>query len=273
MVGIHLCRTLSPRALSIYNSLGPDLVPFLCLAPCCMPAAVRRAMARAGTGSSKKRKVAKRGGVNSKAKEGTGGWKSNAIPVDLYETGAERKKRLEANLRRDHVLGRSAGCYVCGAMGHLARDCPDLPPAGGDDGGEARERAMAASRPCWRCGRTGHLGRDCPAAEADGQRSRRPALVLPPRVEVDAAEVARSDRPFHAYCALLAGTAQARSGALGGSDGGKGGNGMPLMCSPCDIRREVVEAPLLSDSHDKTKKGQEANWNGARKALYIVCER
>ena len=90
---------------------------------------------------------------------------------------------------------------------------------------------------------------------------------------MDAAAVARSDRPFHAYCALLAETAQARSGALGGSDGGKGGNGRPLMCSPCDIRREVVEAPLLSDSHDKTKKGQEANWNGARKALYIVCER
>jgi hypothetical protein len=37
LVGIHLCKNLSPTCIGLANRLGSDKCPFLCLAPCCLP--------------------------------------------------------------------------------------------------------------------------------------------------------------------------------------------------------------------------------------------
>jgi hypothetical protein len=37
VVGIHLCKMLSPRCVGVFNCLGAAKAPFLLLAPCCMP--------------------------------------------------------------------------------------------------------------------------------------------------------------------------------------------------------------------------------------------
>ena len=45
----------------------------------------------------------------------------------------------------------AAGCYNCGAQGHIKRDCPVAMVAGAGPGGG-----------CFHCGRAGHIKRDCP---------------------------------------------------------------------------------------------------------------
>ena len=34
LVGIHLCKQLSPSCAGVVNAMGPKKCPFLCLAPC-----------------------------------------------------------------------------------------------------------------------------------------------------------------------------------------------------------------------------------------------
>lgn len=41
LVGIHLCKQLSPACAGVVNTLGPKKVPYFCLAPCCLPRVVR----------------------------------------------------------------------------------------------------------------------------------------------------------------------------------------------------------------------------------------
>lgn len=241
MVAIHLCRMLSPRALSIYNALGPDRAPFLCLVPCCMPTTIQRAMA---DGKARKKR-------------------SLVIPIDSYESDPDRERRREANRLRDVVVGKAPRvCHVCDSIEHLSRDCPALPP-----GVEDRERVLQKARPCWRCGSRGHIGHHC----TSNQENSRPKLVLPPKVDVNVADLADAERPFHAYCGMLVNCAEVR----------------PVGHASCNEsvvaslpgRKEIVEAPLANDSHEKKvgrkEEGKKQHWNanGVRKALYIVCER
>lgn len=88
LVGVHLCKGLSPRCISIYNVLGPEKAPFLALAPCCVPGPAK------------------------------------AVEVRQFEGEAERARREDLALRRGRVLN---GCAVCGGAGHRSRCCPSLP--------------------------------------------------------------------------------------------------------------------------------------------------
>mmetsp|Transcript_11599 Transcript_11599/g.15105 ORF Transcript_11599/g.15105 Transcript_11599/m.15105 type:complete len:426 (+) Transcript_11599:136-1413(+) len=89
IVGIHLCRTLSPRAISISNICGHEKVPFLCLAPCCLPRLKSR------------------------------------LPVLIFESELSRRERESIMLRRQRI--RNLICVICNKKCHSTKDCPSLP--------------------------------------------------------------------------------------------------------------------------------------------------
>jgi hypothetical protein len=96
VLGIHLCRRLSPSAVSLYNRLGREKAPLLMLAPCCLPRL---------TGPS--------------------------IAVGCYEMAEERQARLDATRRRWLIKRGRRLCWGCLREGHMAVECPllaqDLP--------------------------------------------------------------------------------------------------------------------------------------------------
>ena len=119
LVGIHLCKTLSPTCIGIVNSLTAEQCPFLVLAPCCLP--------RIATQSLQKQSIGEK----------------SIIKVRQYESIDERKERIEAKLRRDAAMSRKPAikpktmsdqlemiqgtpCWKCGEIGHLKADCPSI---------------------------------------------------------------------------------------------------------------------------------------------------
>jgi hypothetical protein len=172
MVGIHLCKTLSPTCVGLVNALGPDKCPFLCLAPCCLPRIV----------TTKKSKT-------------------RQIPVNVYETQQDRQERFEAMRLREGALqrGQNGICYLCHEE-HRVRDCPRLP-----DEHEERVQILqkaAATVPCWKCGNVGHFKVECPSTLS------KPALLEPPYTIMNVEQVLHSPQPFDTYCRLLADTLQ-----------------------------------------------------------------
>jgi len=89
VVGIHLCKTLSPTCIGIVNALGPTICPFLVLAPCCLPRSVIR-----------QSKMKSNLSINSK---------KSSIEVRQYETPDERENRKIAKIRRDAAMLRGKG--------------------------------------------------------------------------------------------------------------------------------------------------------------------
>ncbi|KAF7809646.1 cold shock domain-containing protein 3-like [Senna tora] len=59
---------------------------------------------------------------------------------------------LARDCDRGNNAGGGGGCYNCGEVGHLARDCSRGSNTGGGGGG---------SGSCFRCGEYGHMARDC----------------------------------------------------------------------------------------------------------------
>ena len=209
LVGIHLCKHLGPRLVSLFNTLGKDTAPFMCLAPCCLPRLNRRSSGDC------------------------------SIEVSLYESEGDRTDREKATLLRDRALGRDTrnACFLCKDRNHRGRDCPSLPL---DEPERTRiVRAAAAVSPCWRCGIIGHQKVDCRSEQV----STRPTLRKAPAVTISVSNVLLEKNPFGYYCKILSEAAQGRI--------------------------EIRETKLVSDaSHDQDK-----NWNGKRKATYILAQR
>eukprot|EP00816_Leptocylindrus_hargravesii_P007690 CAMPEP_0196818860 /NCGR_PEP_ID=MMETSP1362-20130617/67818_1 /TAXON_ID=163516 /ORGANISM="Leptocylindrus danicus, Strain CCMP1856" /LENGTH=432 /DNA_ID=CAMNT_0042197127 /DNA_START=71 /DNA_END=1366 /DNA_ORIENTATION=+ len=124
IVGIHLCRTLSPRCLSIGNTFGYSKVPFLCLAPCCLP--------RIG---------------------------SNQVQVLLYETESDQSMRLKVRNQRNRALQKKKTCSICLERSHGTKYCPSLP-----DDPDEKKSILYKYRACWRCGMFGHDVAECTEA-------------------------------------------------------------------------------------------------------------
>lgn len=104
LIGIHLCKLLSPSCAGLANALGNDKCTFLCLAPCCMPRAVLK--------SKKKLAHLKMG---------------STVSVRTYESIEEREARRAANALRAGAKARVFPCYLCADMGHSVKKCSLLP--------------------------------------------------------------------------------------------------------------------------------------------------
>jgi hypothetical protein len=181
LIGIHLCKNLSPTCVGIVNALGHEQCPFLCLAPCCLPRAVL-------TQSNKYEKHS-----------------NGIIEVSQRETPKERQDRRTAAQRRINSKKRGATpavCILCQSPAHAVHQCRLLPL-------DEQERigvfqAAAANTPCWKCGVVGHFKADCPS----DQTSSLPALVKPSVSRLDVSKVLKTESPFETYCCLLSTTLQ-----------------------------------------------------------------
>ena len=117
MVGIHLCKTLSPTCIGIANLLGPQQCPNLILAPCCLPRVVVQSKYNNNQSNTSNKKV---------------------LEVKQYETPQQRQEREVAQERRKMAMVRGRGakstnddgtiamgaCWKCGEFGHTKANCP-----------------------------------------------------------------------------------------------------------------------------------------------------
>lgn len=176
-LGIHLCKNLSPTFIGIANTLGPSRVPFLCLAPCCLPRVV----------------------IQSKYKDSS----KNVLQVAEYEAPLQRQARLRAaHLRRNAQQRRTTRkCFLCQSTNHTLQNCDIFATASSTERSEILEKS-ASLEPCWKCGEIGHKKQDCPSKQASGL----PTLILKPMLEKDVSHIMHTENPFAAYCYLLSTT-------------------------------------------------------------------
>lgn len=177
LVGIHLCKNLSPTAIGLAQGLGGTSCPYFLLAPCCLP-----------------RVVTSRYIDDSK----------RTIPIYQYETPANRVARQRSVAQRDRAQGRDrrGKCYICGTVGHRVRECPSLEGLP-DEECKARLKEATLKIPCWTCGEVGHFKADCPAKEIKMATS---SALEPPVRCWSVASIPSSRQPFGQYCQVLADT-------------------------------------------------------------------
>lgn len=171
ITGIHLCKTLSPALVGIVNALGKEKVPYLCLAPCCLPKT-----------------------------------RDQRLSVPLYEPPPQRRARLRA-LREKRRQRDDFACFVCGGSDHHVRSCPQRVayPTEAEWDRAVTAGILRLKVPCGRCGRAGHRRRDCTAdGEAGTSRARHEER---PRMLWDFGSVVaatpENQQPFEAYCEAL----------------------------------------------------------------------
>lgn len=184
-VGIHLCKNLSTTFVGIANVLGASQVPFMCLAPCCLP------------------RVAIQGKNHHR----------NKLEVAQYEAPLQRQARLKAaSLRRNAKQRHSKAtreCFLCKSTNHTVRQCPELTSHSNTKQSEILERTSALE-PCWKCGQLGHKKSDCPSE----QESSIPALIPKPMMRKSVSHILDTQNPFASYCQLLSTTIDRESVSL-----------------------------------------------------------
>lgn len=181
-IGIHLCKNLSPTFIGIANALGPSKVPFLCLAPCCLPRVV----------------------VQSRKKP------KNRLEVAQHELPLQRQARLRADQLRRNARKRHSSstrkCILCESTEHTVGQCSRLASYSDSEQVSIFQRASELE-PCWKCGEIGHQKKDCPSTQA----SNVPALIRQPVFQKDVSHIMHTANPFAAYCGLLSTTIERES--------------------------------------------------------------
>jgi hypothetical protein len=236
MVGIHLCKQLSPSFCGLVNGLGSKCI-YACLAPCCLPRAV----------TSQKHNKNKNNNNNNKY----------SLQIQLPETPDQRSARIDYMERRERAKRKSSAavgpCYHCQDPTHLVKECPVIKTLPRDEQIQIGMDYHRDTIPCWNCLELGHYKMDCPMAV---ERSN-PVSMPPPYLRLDVSHVLASEHPFKQYCHILSQSLQG------------------LAYQHCQVletdlvqdsskhqqrqKQDVVE-------HDTKNK----NWNGQRKSIFIV---
>ena len=234
MVGIHLCKNLSPTFVGIANSLGASKVPFICLAPCCLP------------------RIVLQGRNNNDNDNSDYNESSKVLHLDVatYESPLARQTRLIAAKNRQNAKQRKTPCLLCQSTNHKIQSCPDLSKYTQQEQLDLIQKA-AESEPCWRCGELGHTKANCPST----QTSNIPSRISRPITSLDVSHImstttttARSgDDPFETYCKALSTT---------------------IELNKTHIYKSKLDR---TDSHHQDKHMN--NWNRNRKSIYIVASK
>eukprot|EP00978_Attheya_sp_CCMP212_P020052 scaffold57009_cov50-Attheya_sp.AAC.1 len=239
MVGIHLCKGLSPAFMGLANALGPTKCPILCLAPCCLPRLVTRQSKLLQQQQQQQQQQSPNNGNNNEERH----YSPEYLLVQKYESPCEKSQRREANARRDAARTRGRTCYMCSSSAHVVQQCALLPT-------DQHERLViferaVANAPCWKCGAVGHLRADCPINETRDKPKL--TLTLPPTVKLDVSGIMSEPKPFPSYCQLLASSLEQR-----------------------DVV-QVLEMGLIHESVQHNNRANQNNWNRDRKSIYIVA--
>ena len=127
LVGIHLCKTLSPTCAGIVNAMDPSHCPFFVLAPCCLPRVVTQS----------DRKIGDRAVIEVRQYESQSEREIRRVAKDNRDAAMMRKPSLRPTFRSDQVdiIGKEAQtewfpCWKCGEVGHLKADCPSTQTTG-----------------------------------------------------------------------------------------------------------------------------------------------
>jgi hypothetical protein len=171
MTGIHLCRNLGPACVGLANALGCEKVPYLCLAPCCLPL------------------------PNEFAANGLPRSSKMIIPIAAHETPLQRRVRLDSQ-RRHKAARRRAACYVCQANDHAVHECPRRSLAVNESEWTSLvKESLLLDATCWNCGLRGQIRDECHGAPI----KRVPQATLAFFVS----GVGNSNSPFETYCYTL----------------------------------------------------------------------
>jgi hypothetical protein len=257
VVGIHLCKTLSPTCIGIVNALGPTICPLLVLAPCCLPRSVIR--------PSKLRS-------NNLVIDNK---KSSTIEIRQYETPEERDNRNIAKIRRDAAMlrgkkgrGEKKNAHIIRPMTRGDQAIAILSHNDDDDDDDNNNNnnnnsSNAANECCWKCGENGHVKANCPSKQSTGK----PQLILPPQLILDVSDVflkreEEEERPFLSYCKLLRTSIQRSHVLVEETD---------LNNKHEDDTKIENNNKSKKNSHNNKNKNQTNNWNNERKSVYIVA--
>jgi hypothetical protein len=250
VVGIHLCKTLSPTCIGIVNALGPTICPFLVLAPCCLPRSVIR------QSKLKSNLVIKN--------------KKSSIEIRQYETPDERENRKIAKIRRDAAMLRGKGrgekknanIIRPVTRGDQAIVILSHDDDNDDDDDDDDDSSNAANECCWKCGEYGHVKADCPSKQSTGK----PQLILPPQLILDVSDVflkREEERPFLSYCNLLKSSIQRSNILLEETDLNNKHDD--------DTKNDNNKSKKHSNKNKNKNQNQTNNWNNERKSVYIVA--
>ena len=248
IIGIHLCKTLSPRCISIFNLLGHHKAPFLCLAPCCLP------------------RVCLQSKPNS------------TLPIHLYQTNEQRQEyqtqmnlRLAANSRKrqklsntddfDNSSSKITPCWKCGQMGHFKAFCTTVFK-------DSNGKVLNINRPPKPINHQMiHLNVDSVASSERPYETYCQLLAKTVQTSLGSLSIPQYNDPKA--------KAKAKTKTITQND----------LSSL--LHTKLIEVPFMSNSHstnDKpvhmqqsTKKSKQSsnenNWNANRKSTWIVCER
>jgi hypothetical protein len=169
ITGIHLCKTLSPTLVGIVNALGKEKVPYLCIAPCCLPRT-----------------------------------RHQQLSIPLYESPLQRQARMiAAKTKREQR--QSFACFVCEGNHHV-RGCPQRATYATElEWDQAVEAGVLRRQvPCWKCGQVGHRQGGCtvdPSLAASVDQVEQPRMLWDFGSVVTA--TLDNQQPFKAYCDAL----------------------------------------------------------------------
>ena len=255
MIGIHLCKNLSPTLIGITNILGPNTCPFVCLAPCCLPRIVLTSQSSNNTNKNKNKKgnMPKQQQKKTQKQKST---KNMVMEIASYESPIQRQARILAKQKRINAKQRM-------------RKQDEVSPS-------QQQQQDDSNYYCWKCGEIGHIKRDCPST----QTSSLPSLISRPVIQLNVSTI--GDRM------KVKGDDDNYNNNAINTDSSNSGGGSNLFDDYCSWLSTSLERNTVtlhkasysntngsysgssSDHLTNNNNSNTNNWNRHRKSIFIV---